>query len=198
MKLPIILASKSPARIKLLRQINIVPDFIIPSDIDESEHKGEHPRKLAERLAFEKARAVAQNIEKAIIIGADTVPVVGTKIMRKATNAYDVKESLQILSRRRHQVYTGICIIKKDASNIKISKKIVKSILKFKKLTNKEIEFYCNLGEGIDKAGGYTISGYAESFVSFISGSFSNVIGLPLFETMNMLNSMGVIPYSNK
>jgi len=196
MKLPIILASASPARLELLKRITIIPDIIEPADIDETQRKGEHPRILAKRLAFEKAMFIASKYEQGVIIGADTVPVVGTKVMRKAATALDVKESLTMLSHRRHQLYTGVCVIKKDASGIKTSQKVVKSILKFKKLSPAEIDFYCQLGEGIGKAGGYTVSGYAESFLSFVSGSFSNIIGLPLFETMNMLNSAGVVPNS--
>lgn len=197
MKLPLILASESPARLQLLRQIHIIPDLIIPANIDERELKNEQPRELAKRLAYQKAITVADNYKQAVVIGSDTVPVVGTRIMRKATNSLEVKESLIMLSQRRHRIYTGVCVIKKDNNGVKVSQKVVKSILKFKKLSPAEIDFYCLLGEGIGKAGGYTVSGYAESFVSFISGSFSNIIGLPLFETMNMLNSAGIKPYYN-
>jgi septum formation protein len=191
MNLPIILASASPARLELLRQVNIVPDMVVASNIDESKKKRELPNKLAERLAFEKAMSVANTLEYGIIIGADTVPVVGRSVMRKARNSDDIRSSLSILSNRRHRVYTGVCVIKKEKSEHKILKKVVKSTLKFKHLSNSEIDYYCNLQEGIDKAGGYTIDGYAQSYVQFISGSFSNVIGLPLFETVNMLNSLG-------
>jgi septum formation protein len=191
MKLPIILASESPARLKLLAQIGITPDKVLPANIDETEHPRELPRMLADRLAFEKANSIANIIESGIIIGADTVPVVGRRIMRKAQNADDVRACLTLLSNRRHQVYTAVCVIKKTSDGIKVSRNTVKSIIKFKKLTPQEIEFYCNLGEGIGKAGGYTVAGYAECFISFISGSFSNIIGLPLYETSNMLGSMG-------
>ena len=111
--------------------------------------------------------------------------------MRKAATKDDIRKSLELLSNRRHRIYTGVCIIKKDNSEYKVLKRLVKSTLKFKKLSKKEIDYYCSLEEGIGKAGGYTISGYAESYISFISGSFSNIVGLPIFETMNMLNSLG-------
>lgn len=191
MNLPLILASASPARLKLLKQIGITPDQIIPSDIDETESPKESPRKLAERLAFEKATAIASTIEKGIIIGADTVPVVGRSIMRKAANREDIRKSLELISNRRHKIYTGVSVIKKDDSEYRTLKRVVKSTLKFRKLSKAEIDYYCTLEEGIGKAGGYTVSGYAESYISFLSGSFSNIIGLPLFETMNMLNSVG-------
>ena len=196
MKLPLILASMSPARLELLRQVGLEPDLIIPSDIDETEHPGEQPRKMAHRLSYGKALAIADTVECGIIIGADTIPMVGRTIMRKAKNSDDVRESLQLLSQRRHQIYTGVCVIKKDGAETRALHRVVKSIVKFKKLSKEEIDYYCASGEGIGKAGGYTLTGHAESFVSFISGSFSNIIGLPLFETLNLLNSVGVTPHS--
>lgn len=195
MKLPIILASASPARLSLLRQVGIEPDQVLPADIDETEYRSELPKNLALRLSIEKATAIANDIDRGIILGSDTVPVVGRTIMRKAASADEVRESLIMLSQRRHRIYTGVCIIKKEDGQIRQLQRVVKSIIKFKKLSKEEIDYYCVSGEGIGKAGGYTLSGYAESFVSFLSGSFSNVIGLPLFETVNMLNSFGVKVY---
>lgn len=198
MQLSIILASASPARLALLRQVGIEPDQIIVSDIDETEHKSETPKNLALRLAKEKALAVAAPLANCVIIGADTVPVAGRQIMRKAASEQDVRESLQLLSQRRHQIYTGVCVLKKDHNGTKVLARVVKSTVKFKKLSVQEIDYYCTLGEGIGKAGGYTLTGHAESFVSFLSGSFSNIIGLPLFETLNMLNSMGIKPKEHR
>ena len=198
MKLPIILASASPARLKLLKQIGITPDQVLPSDIDETELPKETPTNLAKRLAYEKAMAIAETIDNGIIIGADTVPVVGRSIMRKASNADEVRASLELLSNRRHRVYTGVCMIKKDRSDYKCLKRVVKSTLKFKKLSKAEIDYFCDLGEGVGKAGGYTVSGHAESYIIFLSGSFSNIVGLPLFETANMLNSLGFSVITNK
>lgn len=193
----IILASASPARLALLAQINITPNQIVPADIDETELPGENPTKLAERLSIQKANEVAKNFDQAIIIGADTVPVARRKAMRKAQNQEDIRNSMEILSGRRHCVYTGVCIIKKHNGNFKQINRVVKSIVKFKRLSKQEIDYYCSIEEGIGKAGGYTLTGYAESFVSFLSGSFSNIIGLPLFETSNMLNSLGYNQYKN-
>ncbi|MFP3120921.1 septum formation inhibitor Maf [Rickettsia sp. R2] len=190
--LPIILASSSPARIELLNRIKIIPSQIIPTDIDETPNLRELPAPLAMRLAYEKAIKIASQIEEsAIIIAADTVAAVGRRILPKATTYEEVKNCIKMLSGRRHRVYTGLCIIKKENDQLTVRKKIVQTIVKFKKLSEEEINFYCSLDEGIDKAGGCKISGYAEAFISFISGSYSNVMGLPLFETVNALTSLG-------
>lgn len=192
MTLPLILASSSKARQSLLHQVGIVPSQIIPANIDETQYRSEMARQMAKRLSISKAELVASKIDRGVILGADTIAVVGRRIIHKATNADDVRQALQLLSHRRHQVYTGVCVIKKDGKNTRTMFKVVKSIIKFKKLTKFEIDYYCSTNEGIGKAGGYTLTGHAESFVSFLSGSFSNIIGLPLFETTNMLNSAGI------
>lgn len=190
MNLPIILASSSPSRLQLLKQVGIIPDQIIPADIDETQKKGEIPKKLAERLGIEKAQFVASSINNGIIIGADTVAAVGRRVMHKTENNDEVRACLNLISNRRHAIYTGVCVIKKENGETKQLFKISKSIVKFKKLSNKEIEAFCLTGEGIGKAGGYALSGYAESFVTYLSGSFSGIIGLPLYETMSMLKSL--------
>ncbi|NRB10658.1 MAG: septum formation inhibitor Maf [Rickettsiaceae bacterium] len=191
MKLPIILASSSKSRLNLLKQIGIIPDKIIPADIDECSKPKELPPRLASRLAFEKATKIANNFNQGIIIGADTVPVIGRTAIGKAETDEDVRRSLQLLSQRRHRIYTAVCVIYKNEGVTRTSQRLVKTILKFKKLSDKEIDYYCGLKEGLGKAGGYSVAGYAGSFIAFISGSFSNVIGLPLFETKNMLESFG-------
>ena len=188
-KLPLILASQSPSRLRLLGSVKIIPDFVIPAHIDESERRGELPRHLAARLAKEKATAVADKVERGLILAADSVAVVGRKILPKALSAEDIVYCMQQLSGRRHRIYTGICVIRKTETERRTSSKLVSTIIKFKHLTKKEIEDYALLGEGLDKAGGCAISGYAECFVEFISGSYSNIIGLPLTQTMNMLRS---------
>lgn len=195
--LPIILASSSPARLELLKRIKIFPDQILPADIDETEQKKELPTQLAPRLAYEKATTIAQKLDEGVIIAADTVSVAGRKFLPKALTKEDIKYCLEQVSGRRHRVYTGVCIIKKTSSEMIMRKRLVCSTVKFKTLTKKEIEFYCSLDEGLNKAGGYTMTGYAECFVSYIAGSYSNVKGLPLFETVNMLNSLGVYPKQN-
>ncbi|XVN40907.1 MAG: nucleoside triphosphate pyrophosphatase [Rickettsia endosymbiont of Argas persicus] len=190
--LPIILASQSPARVELLKRIKIIPAQIIPADIDETPNLRELPNNLATRLAYEKATKIASQIENsAIIIAADTVTALGRRILPKASSLEEVRYCMETLSGRRHRVYTSLCIIKKDKDQLVTRQKIVQTIIKFKKLSEEEINFYCSLDEGLDKAGGCKISGYAEAFISFISGSYSNVMGLPLFETVNSLNSLG-------
>lgn len=188
--LPIILASSSPSRLQLLKQVGIIPDQIIPAEIDETQKKRETPRKFAERLGIEKAQFIASSVNYGIIIGADTVAAVGRRIMHKAENNDDIRAYLNLMSNRRHNVYTGVCVIKKENGETRQLFKISKSIVKFKKLTNQEIEAFCLTGEGIGKAGGYDLSSYAESFVTYFSGSFSGIIGLPLCETMSMLKSL--------
>ena len=190
--IPIILASESPARLELLKRIKIFPDHIYPANIDESELPKELPTDLVSRLAFAKASFIASKVNNAIIIAADTIAVTGRTILPKAITNDDVRACLQKLSGRRHRVYTALCIIKKIDDHIHISKKLVQTTVKFKILSNKDIEFYCSLDEGLNKAGGCSISGYGESFVSFLSGSYSNVMGLPLFETANILRSHGI------
>lgn len=190
--LSIILASGSPARLEILKKLHIIPAKVIPADIDESELPKETPANVAIRLACEKAELVAKNIkEDAIIIGADTVAARGKKILPKALTVDDIKYCLNILSGKTHRVYTGVCMIKKTSEQFLIRKKLVETIVKFKRLTEQEIEFYCNLEEGLNKAGGCRISGYAEAFIPIIKGSHSNVMGMPMFETRNMLISMG-------
>jgi septum formation protein len=186
-KLPLILASSSPARLDLLNSINITPDFVLPADIDEAEHPKELPRESAFRLAYEKAMATSNKVECGIIIAADTIVATGRSTLPKALTIDDVKFCLNKLSGRRHRIFTGLCIIHKDQDNIKISRKVVQTTLKFKRLSAKEIESYANSKEGIGKAGGYSIRGYAESFIELISGSYSNVVGLPLTETLKVL-----------
>lgn len=191
MKLPIILASQSPARLELLSQVGIVPEHVMPADIDETPLKGEKGDKLAERLSFEKASKIASQIDNGIIIGADSVPVCGRIILDKARTIEDVENYLKLLSGRRHRLITSISIIKKVQGEIVATRRrTVKTILKFRKISNDEIKQYAATKQGIGKAGGYSIGGYAESFVSFISGSYSNVIGLPLYETMMVLRSL--------
>ncbi|WPY00134.1 Maf-like protein [Candidatus Trichorickettsia mobilis] len=191
--LPIILASQSPARLALLKQVGITPDKIIAADIDESSMRRELPLHLATRLALAKANKITNQIEQGIVIAADTVVATGRKILPKALNNEDIKDCLQELSGRRHRVYTGVCVIRKLDGQLQVRQKLVQTVVKFKNLTNQDIAFYCDLGEGLNKAGGYALSGFAESFVIFLSGSHSNVIGLPLYETLNMLNSLKIL-----
>lgn len=187
----LILASKSPNRLNMLAKMNIKPDKIIPADIDESEKKSELPKQIALRLSASKASKVASELDEGYIIGSDSVVALGRRTLPKALTKEDIIYCMKLLSGRRHKVYTGVSIIKKSNGQIIKRSRVIETTLKFKRLTDAEIEYYASTEEGLEKAGGYSIQGYAESFMSFISGSYSNVVGLPLFETRNMLTSLG-------
>ena len=181
----LILASASPRRLALLEQIGVVPAQIIPSDIDETELKSELPRDLALRLARQKARAIAVNNKDKFTIAADTVVAVGRRILPKAENKTQARECLKLLSGRRHHVYGGICIITDEGKEIT---RLCDTIVKFKRLSPQEIDNYINSREWQGKAGGYAIQGLAASYISFIQGSYSNVVGLSLYDIMQILN----------
>lgn len=184
---PFILASSSPRRVALLRDIGIVPDQILPADIDETPKPQEVPRELAQRLALEKLQATLSKAPDAIILAADTVVGCGRRILPKAETAEDVRTCLRLLSGRRHHVYTGIAL---HASG-KIVQRLADSTVIFKTMTSAEIETYIESGEGIGKAGGYAIQGMAATMIRYISGSYSNIVGLPLYEVGQMLKSCG-------
>lgn len=190
MKEVIVLASASPARLEILSSIHINP-IVIPADIDETEFPREKPEHIAARLSKSKAEKIASEFECGYIIGADSICAIGRRTLPKALNSEMVAECLSLLSGRRHTIYTGVHIIKKTPDKTQIRNRVVKTIVQFKRLSTKEIEFYSECGEGLNKAGGFAIQGYAESYVSFISGSFSNIRGLPIYETRNMLASLG-------
>lgn len=189
--LPIILASESPSRLSLLASIEIKPDQIIPAHIDEAPLSGELPNKLSQRLAALKAMAVADKIDAGFLIAADSVACVSRTIMPKAKNDDLVRYCINKLSGRRSRIYTSVCVIKKDAQGLSKRFNTVCSILKFKRLTSEEIDYYVNSKQGLGKAGGYALEGIAGGFLEFISGSYSNILGLPLCETRNMLMSLG-------
>ena len=191
MTLPLILASASPNRVDLLSRIGIIPDQIIPADIDESEHLRELPHQVATRLAYAKAMKVASVVDEGYIIGADTVAAVGRRILPKALDDDMVRSCMKMLSGRRHRLHTGVTVIKKSKDVFLERHKIVQTVLKFKRMTEDEIELYVKSGEGLNKAGGYAIQGLVQAYVEYIAGSFSNVVGLPLCELRNMLTSLG-------
>ena len=186
----LILASASPRRVDLLAQLGIKPDEIIPADIDEAPLKGELPRALALRLAQGKAQAVAENHEGAYVLAADTVVGMGRRLLDKAHGADDVKRYISAMSGRRHHVYGGIALITPEGQMIS---RVVDTLVQFKRMSDFEIEQYVQSGEGEGKAGGYAIQGLAESYIKFISGSYSNVVGLSLYDTMQILNGVGFI-----
>ncbi len=188
MKNKIILASASPRRVQLLDQIGIKPDSIIPADIDETPLKHELPRDLAKRLALAKAQAIADKYKDTYIIAADTVVGCGRRILDKAEDVNYARYCLQTLSGRRHHVYGGIAMITPDG---KVISRLVDTLVQFKHLTEKELLEYIKSGEWDGKAGGYAIQGRAETFIKSIRGSYSNVVGLSLYDTMRLLEGSG-------
>jgi septum formation protein len=183
----LVLASESPRRKALLAQAGIVPDAVIPPDIDESVLKAEAPRQYAARMAAAKARAVA-GLHDGFVLAADTVVACGRRILPKAEDDKDVRKCLGLLSGRRHQVLTAVALIAPDG---KLRTRLVMTRMSFLRLTKDQIEAYVQCREGVGKAGGYAIQGRAEIFVKEISGSYSNVVGLPLAQTMQLLAGSG-------
>jgi septum formation protein len=184
----LVLASASPRRLALLAQIGIFPTTIAPQDLDETPAPGELPRPHAERLALEKARAAA--VPGCFILAADTVVAVGRRILGKAETEADAAACLQMLSGRRHHVFTAVVLISPDGSE---SARLSESIVTFVRLTPAQQAAYLAGGEWQGKAGGYAIQGFAASFVRALSGSFSGVVGLPLFETAQLLRGRGFL-----
>ena len=182
------LASESPRRKALLAQVGITPDAIRAAAIDETPLKGELPREHALRLAIEKARAVAAKHPAMLVLAADTVVACGRRILPKAENDADVRACLKLLSGRRHMVMTAVALAVPGG---KVRTRIVSTRLSFRRLTDVEIDAYAMGGEGLGKAGGYAIQGRAEIFVRSLNGSYSNVVGLPLSETVALLGGCG-------
>ena len=184
----LILASQSPRRKELLARVGVYPDDIIPADINETPLKKEIPLKLAARLASEKASSVALAAPDNWVLAADTVVACGRRILGKPENISEAERFLKLLSGRRHRVISGVCLITPNKKKIL---KIITTAVKFKLLSKEELESYLEAEEWNGKAGGYAIQGYAGTFVKWISGSYSNVVGLPLFETAGMLRGAG-------
>ena len=184
----LVLASASPRRRELLAQLGIVPDVVDPPDIDETPLPGELPAEHARRLALAKAAAVAPRHPQAYILAADTVVACGRRILPKADTRATAESCLKLLSGRRHRVIGGLCVI---APNGKRAVRIVTSQVVFKRLSADERAAYLASSEWQGKAGGYAIQGRAAGFIAWISGSYSNVVGLPLFETHALLVGLG-------
>jgi septum formation protein len=172
----------------MLGRLGITPDRICPADIDEAPRKAELPRQLAQRLADAKAAAVARLHPDALVLAADTVVAVGRRLLGKPADVAEAARFLSLLSGRRHRVMTGICLIRPGGQR---STRLVTTILAFQRLTQAQIEDYLATGEWRGAAGGYQIQQRAEAFVRFLSGSHSNVVGLPLFETAQLLRGAG-------
>jgi septum formation protein len=184
-----VLASESPRRVALLAQIGVAPDVIVPAAINESVAKGELPRIHALRLACEKARVVAEKQPgPAFVLAADTVVACGRRILPKADSDEDVRACLTLLSGRRHQVLTAVALI---APGGRLHTRLAMTRVSFLRLEPRLIETYVTSREGLGKAGGYAIQGRAEIFVKEISGSWSNVVGLPLARTAQLLAGCG-------
>jgi septum formation protein len=188
--LALVLASESPRRKALLASAGIVPDAIVPAHLDESARQGETPRVYALRVATGKAHAVGAiwSERPALILAADTVVACGRRILPKAENGEEVRKCLELLSGRSHQVITAVAIRKPDS---RVISRIAVTRVSFARLSLQAIASYVESGEGLGKAGGYAIQGAAEAFVRQINGSYSNVVGLPLFHTLNLLKGCG-------
>ena len=182
------LASASPRRLDLLARIGIVPDAVLPADIDESVPRGELPREHAAHLAREKAHAVAEREPDALVLAADTVVAVGRRILPKVEDERTLRACMKLLSGRRHRVMTGVALA---APGQAMRERLVETMIAMKRLSDEEIDFYAAHGEWRGKAGGYALQGYGEVYVRHIGGSYSNVVGLPLAETRTMLKSAG-------
>lgn len=187
----LVLASASPRRLELLRQIGLEPDHVEPAALDETPRSKETPRQLASRLAAEKADAVHGAHPTAFVLAADTVVAVGRRVLPKVENEADGRACLQLLSGRAHRVLTGLCLIGPDGRR---AARLAESRVRFKRLTLPDIEGYIASGEGLGKAGGYAIQGRAGAFVTGLQGSYSAVVGLPLYETRSLLEGLGYRP----
>ncbi len=185
------LASASQRRLDLLRQVGIEPDVVAPADLDERPLRGELPREHAQRLAEAKARAVEQRHPGCFLLGADTVVGLGRRILPKPSDAEEARACLQRLSGRRHRVYGGVTVIAPDGRS---ARRQVTTAVRFKRLDAEEIAAYVAAEEWRGKAGGYAIQGLAAAFVPAITGSYSNVVGLPLAETLALLRGLGYRP----
>ena len=190
----LVLASGSPRRIELLQQAGIQPDRLVPAGIEETPMRAEHPRSLAKRLSKAKAEAALQTLGKdadladPYVIAADTVVAVGRRILPKAEMLDEASNCLHLLSGRSHRVFTGIALFTPAG---KFRQRLVETRVRFKRLSHEEIESYLASGEWRGKAGGYAIQGLAGTFVVKLVGSYTNVVGLPLYETVALLTAEG-------
>ena len=184
----LVLASASPRRLDLLARIGVVPDSVVPADVDESVPKGELQRDHALRLAREKAEAVAAQNPDALVLAADTVAAVGRRVLPKVEDEATLRACMKLLSGRRHRVLTGVALA---APRQPVRTRLVETMIAMKPLSQDEIDYYAAHGEWRGKAGGYALQGYGEVYVRHIAGSYSNVVGLPLAETRVLLKAAG-------
>ncbi len=189
-----VLASGSPRRVSLINQAGIEPDALRPAELDETPKRGELPRACANRLARAKAEAalemlrVDDELKGSYILAADTVVAVGRRILPKAELLDEAAQCLRLLSGRNHRVHTAICLVTPAEA---FRQRLVETRVRFKRLSDEDIEAYLASGEWRGKAGGYAAQGIAGSFIVKIVGSYSNVVGLPLYETTTLLMGEG-------
>jgi septum formation protein len=190
----LVLASGSPRRLSLINQAGLEPDSLEPAEINETPERGELPRTLAVRLAREKALKAQERIrlredlKSAFVFAADTVVAVGRRILPKPELLEEAASCLRLLSGRTHRVYSGVCLI---TPNDSVRTRLVETRVRFKRLSDQDIESYLASGEWRNKAGGYAIQGLAGTFVVKLIGSYSNVVGLPLYESVALLAGEG-------
>ena len=184
----LVLASASPRRRALLDQIGLSPDIIEAASVDETPLARERPDALARRLAEAKARSLASHHQDAFVLGADTVVAVGRRILPKPRDRAEAEQCLRLLSGRSHRVYGGVCVVAPDG---RCTSRLVMTRVTFKRLSDGEIDAYLASGEWEGKAGAYAIQGRAAIFVRALHGSYSNVVGLALFETAALLGELG-------
>ena len=187
---PLILASASPRRQQLLARIGIAADAIIPADIDETPHKAELPRVYARRMAAQKAQVIAERHPDSAVLSGDTVVAAGRRILPKAESEADARQCLELISGRRHLVLSAVTLALPGGRALH---RLSESIVTFKRLHADEVEAYIAGGEWQGKAGGYAIQGSAEALIRSIAGSYSGIMGLPLYETRSMLLSAGLL-----
>ncbi|MBL4857946.1 MAG: septum formation protein Maf [Erythrobacter sp.] len=180
------LASASPRRRELIARLGLTPDAINPADIDETPAKGELPRDYARRMAREKAEAAAS--DEGFVLAGDTVVAAGRRILPKAEDETTARQCLELLSGRRHRVYSAIALRAADGT---VRERLSETMVLFKRLSGREIDAYIASGEWYGKAGGYAIQGVAEGLITRIQGSHSGVVGLPLYETRALLKAAG-------
>lgn len=185
----LILASASPRRLDLLGQIGVVPDRVVAPGLDETPRPAELPRQLTERLARAKAQAAADGAHH--VLAADTVVAAGRRVLPKAETETEARACLDLLSGRRHRVITAVVLAAPDG---RAAFRVVESVVAFARLTEAQKRDYLAHGEWRGKAGGYAVQGRAAAFVRFLSGSYSGVVGLPLFETAQLLRGRGLLP----
>ena len=186
----LVLASASPRRLQLLAQLGIVPDLVLPADIDETPRRDEPPPRYAARMAREKAASVAANAEASgcFTLAADTAVAVGRRILPKAADAAEVRACLALLSGRRHHVLTAVVVVAPDGRR---AERLCDTGVAFARLSREQVEAYVASDEGVGKAGGYAIQGRAAGFARQLVGSYSGVVGLPLFEASQLLRGLG-------